>query len=169
MVDFYKYCIFLSLGSNLGNKQKNIERAYKEIEKRIGTIVSKSAFYCTQPVGFESENEFVNSVCEVNTSLNAHTVLKETQEIEKEIGRVTKSKNQHYEDRIIDIDLLLFADTIIEEINLIIPHPRLHLRDFVLTPLAEIAPDVIHPVFNKSILELKRELMENACQNKSHK
>lgn len=152
------HIIFFGLGSNLGDKQKNIERAYKQIKKRIGKIVSKSAFYFSEPEGFESENEFVNSVCEVATTISPAEVLQETQEIEKKLGRTSKSQNQEYTDRVIDIDILMYDNLIVEESDLIIPHPRFHLRDFVLTPFVEISPNTIHPVFDKSILQLKNEL-----------
>lgn len=162
------HTVFLALGSNLGDRQKNMEAAYQKIEERIGNIVSKSALYYTEPVGFESENKFVNAVCEVETNLNVHAVLKETQQIEKEIGRNSKSENQQYEDRILDIDILLFGNLIVEEPDLIVPHPRFHLRDFVLTPFAEIAPHTVHPVFDKSILQLKKELnISNGCVSRN--
>lgn len=153
------YRVFLGLGSNLGDKQKNINRAYRQIKKRIGKIVSQSAFHVSEPEGFESRNQFVNTVCEVATTLTAREVLQETQEIEKQLGRTNKSHDREYSDRIIDIDILLFENQIIEEPNLNIPHPRFHLRDFVLIPFAEISPDTIHPVFDKSILQLKNELL----------
>lgn len=152
------HIVFLGLGSNLGDKQKNIEQAYSLIEKRIGKIVSRSAFYITEPEGFESGNRFVNSVCEVDTKLSAHEVLQETQEIEKKLGRIKKSLNGVYSDRLIDIDILMFGNLIMEDPDLIIPHPRFHLRDFVLTPFAEISPNTIHPVFYISILQLQKEL-----------
>ena len=165
MLDHDVHIVFFSLGSNLGDKQKNIERAYRQIKKRIGKIVSQSAFYITQPEGFESENEFVNSVCEVATTLSAREVLQETQEIEKKLGRTNKSHDRLYADRLIDIDILLFDNLIIEESDLIVPHPRFHLRDFVLTPFAEISPNTIHPVFDKSILQLKNELYNKHADN----
>lgn len=152
------HIIFLGLGSNLGDKQKNIERAYKLIKKRIGKIVSKSAFYVSEPEGFESENEFVNSVCEVVTAMSPREILQETQEIEKETGRQNKSQDGEYSDRVIDIDILMYDDIIIEEPNFIVPHPRFHVRGFVLIPFAEVSPNTIHPVFDKSILQLKNEL-----------
>ncbi|MDO5523588.1 MAG: 2-amino-4-hydroxy-6-hydroxymethyldihydropteridine diphosphokinase [Bacteroidia bacterium] len=148
------YQVFLGLGSNLGDKQKNIERAYKEIEKRIGKIVSKSAFYVSPPDGFESENQFVNTVCRVVATLNPRQVLQQTQEIEKKLGRTKKSSDGKYADRVIDIDILMFDNLIIEEPGLLIPHPRFHRREFVLVPFAEISPDTIHPVLGKSIRRL---------------
>ena len=152
------HVVFLGLGSNLGDKEKNIERAYREIDKRIGRIISKSAFYMSDPEGFESENRFVNSVCELVTILEAREVLRVTQAIEKELGRTKKSPDGGYADRTIDIDILMVDNRIVEEPGLIIPHPRFHLRDFVLTPFAEISPDTVHPVFAKTILELKKGL-----------
>ena len=106
------HIVFLGLGSNLGDKQKNIAQAYKLIKKRIGKIVSHSAFYITDPEGFESKNQFVNSVCEVTTKLSAREVLQETQEIEKKLGRTKKSQDGAYTDRQIDIDILMFDNLI---------------------------------------------------------
>lgn len=150
--------IFFSLGSNLGDKQRNMERAYTEMEKRIGSIVSRSAFYVTEPEGFESGNEFLNSVCEVSSSKDVYAVMEQIREIEEKMGRTKKNPSAGYEDRIIDIDILLFDDRIIEEAGMIVPHPRFHLRDFVLTPFSEISPHTVHPVLNKSVLQLKNEL-----------
>lgn len=150
-----EYLLFLALGSNLGEKEINIEKAYNSIEKQIGKIISKSAFFYSLPVGFESENNFVNSVCEVRTKLNIYEVFSISQNIEYQLGRSDKSTNYGYDDRIIDIDLILAGDMIVNYESLIIPHPRFHERNFVLTPLFEIAPDIIHPVFNKTIRELK--------------
>ncbi len=149
--------IFLALGSNLGDKQHNIEKAYLEIEKRIGKIISFSAFYLSKPVGFESDHDFVNSVCEVATNINVYSVFASIQSIEYEMGRGSKTNSGAYTDRIIDIDLLLAGNTVINTSDLTIPHPRMHLRDFVIFPLCEIAPDRIHPVLEKTIKELKEE------------
>ena len=150
--------LFLGFGSNLGFKKENILNAYSEIEKRIGKIISRSAFYITNPEGFESENYFLNSACEVECKIDIYSAFAETQFIEKQIGRTSKSKNGIYSDRIIDIDILLADDLIIDTPELTIPHPLLHKRRFVLEPLAEIAPDYIHPIFHKTILQLLSEL-----------
>ena len=157
-----KYTLYLSLGSNLGDKQKNIEEALDKIEERIGSIVSLSAFYLTTPVGFQSENIFLNCVCEVTTYIDIYRLFAITQEIEKEIGREQKSKDRQYMDRIIDIDLILAGDQVIDTPELTIPHPRFHTRSFVLDPLYEIAPDLIHPQLGKSIGELREELQKKA-------
>lgn len=131
--------IYLSLGSNLGDKEGNILRAYALIEQRIGHIVRKSSLYRTEPWGFESSNDFLNSVIAIETSLTPRELLTETQRIEKEIGRTAKtSANGSYQDRLIDIDILIYNDLIIDEPDLQIPHPLMNQRDFVLKPLKEI-------------------------------
>lgn len=130
---------FLGLGSNLGNKEENIEKAYQLIEERIGNIVSKSSLYYSKPVDFESENDFVNSVCKVESIINdPFKILKITQEIEKQLGRKAKSINRIHTDRIIDIDILFFDNKEINTPDLIIPHPKIEERDFVKVPLKEI-------------------------------
>jgi len=152
------YRIFFGLGSNLGDKEKNIEEAYRRIEERIGKIVSQSAFYVTRPEGFLSENWFVNTVCEVVSDMPVDEVFAITQTIEKQLGRTGKSINGKYADRVIDIDMLMVDDCIIDTPELTVPHPRMHLRRFVLVPFAEIAPDVVHPVLKQSIRDLLEQL-----------
>jgi 2-amino-4-hydroxy-6-hydroxymethyldihydropteridine pyrophosphokinase len=152
--------VFLGLGSNLGDRGENLNRAINNIEEGIGEVVSTSAFYVTNPEGFSSDNRFLNAVCEVKTSMKPFDVLKTTQMIEKEMGREAKSANGVYTDRIIDIDLLLFDDQVLEKDNLVLPHPHLHERSFVLIPLSEIAGDHIHPILRKTIDELKESLMK---------
>lgn len=150
--------IFLALGSNLGNKEQNILVALDKIEEQIGKIISLSALYITSPVGFNSPNQFVNCVCEVTFHSDIMSLFSKTQEIEREMGRSTKSVAGYYSDRIIDIDLILAGDLVLNTPTLTIPHPAFHTRDFVLTPLCEIAPDRIHPILGKSIRQLKEEL-----------
>lgn len=131
--------IYLSLGSNLGDKEGNILRAYALIEQRIGHIVRKSSLHRTKPWGFESSNDFLNSAIAIETSLTPRELLKETQRIEREIGRTAKtSADGSYQDRLIDIDILIYNDLIIDEPDLQIPHPLMNQRDFVLKPLKEI-------------------------------
>ncbi len=126
----------------------------QKIEERIGKIVSLSAFYVTAPWGFASDNSFLNAVVCVEAPLQPLEVLKETQAIERELGRTSKSVGGVYSDRLIDIDLLLYGDTIMDEEGLILPHPLMVERRFVMEPLAEIAPDVMHPVLHKTMKEL---------------
>lgn len=160
MSETNKYSVYLALGSNLGDKQKNIEEALDKVEERIGNIISLSAFYLTAPVGFQSENIFVNCVCEVVTQISIYKLFSITQEIEKEIGRSQKSVDAQYADRQIDIDLILAGDMVIDTPELTLPHPRFHTRSFVLDPLFEIAPDLIHPILGKTIREMRDELVE---------
>lgn len=150
--------VFLGLGSNIGDRGENLHSAINKIEERIGNVIATSAFYVTKPVGFESENSFLNAACLIKTKLRPMQVLQETQLIETEMGRKTKSENKIYVDRIIDIDLLLFDDEMYVNDKLTLPHPHLHERAFVLLPLSEIAGDYIHPVLHKTINQLKAEL-----------
>ena len=144
---------FLLLGSNLGEKDKILKRAMDSIEGKIGEIVKKSSFYLSEPWGFESAENFINVVNELNTQKTPEEILKSIHEIETDLGRM-RGNTSGYESRTIDIDILFFDDEIIDSKNLTIPHPRLHLRSFTLKPLAEIAPDFIHPIFGESIQAL---------------
>lgn len=155
--------IFLSLGTNLGDRESNLKEAISIIKKRVGSIISLSAFYQTAPWGFESTNEFLNAVVKVNTPLSANELLLETQSIEIELGRLKKS-NGSYSDRIIDIDILYYDQVCINSPNLVIPHPLLHLREFVLAPLLEIAHDWQHPILHKTTTELLAELKNTSNQ-----
>lgn len=147
--------VFLGLGTNLGDKKKNIELAFENIEEQIGKIVSLSALYLSKAQGFESENLFANCAINVETSLTPEEVLSEIQSIEKKMGRRDKSDVNGYSDRIIDIDILFYNNIVINDNpNLILPHPHIQERDFVLKPLSEIAPNLIHPVLNQSIEKL---------------
>ena len=134
--------VYLSLGSNLGYKRRNIRRAIKKIGEQIGEVVRQSALYDTKPWGFDSENTFVNVAVCVETTLAPHDLLKATQAIEREMGRKQKSKDGIYHDRVIDIDILLYDDLTIDTPDLRIPHPLMYERDFVMVPLREIKEDL---------------------------
>ena len=146
--------VYLGLGTNLGDKEQNLRMSIKKIEERIGNVVSLSAFYATAPWGFSSENSFLNAAVCVETTLLPLQVLEETQRIERELGRTEKSVNGLYADRLIDIDLLLYDDRVMDAEGLILPHPLMTERRFVMEPLSEIAPDVVQPVLHKTMKEL---------------
>ena len=131
------HTVYLSLGTNLGDKEHNLVSAITEIERRIGPIRAQSAFLATEPWGFESPNTFLNAAIRVETELSPHALLKVTQQIERDMGRTQKS-TVNYHDRIIDIDILLYDDLQIHTKKLTIPHPHMYERDFVLIPLKEI-------------------------------
>ena len=148
--------VYVGLGTNLGDKEQNLKVAVQKIEEQIGKVVSLSAFYITAPWGFTSENSFLNAAACVETELSPLDVLQKTQSIECELGRTKKSVNGAYSDRLIDIDLLLYEDLVLSVISasgveLTLPHPLMAERDFVMKPLAEIAPDILHPVLGKTM------------------
>ena len=130
--------LYISLGSNLGNKEEKLRRAIELINERIGSVLRTSAFIETEPWGFQSENTFLNAVCLVETSLTPMQCLKETQKIERLLGRTRKSKDGIYHDRPIDLDLLLYDDLEMNTPELTLPHPHMQERDFVMIPLREI-------------------------------
>lgn len=135
------HIVYLSLGTNLGDKEHNLKSAIDEISRRIGPIRAQSAFITTEPWGFESANSFLNAAVKCETDKNPFDVLHETQKIERELGREKKSRNGVYSDRLIDIDILLYDDIHISTPELTIPHPLMNERDFVLIPLKEIKED----------------------------
>ena len=146
---------YLGLGSNKGNREKTLHQTLDQISKRIGTITSHSSLYQTQPWGITEQPDFLNLVIEVNTSLNAIELLGLVLEIEKIMGR---TRHRKWYSRIIDIDVLFYGDQIIREKDLVVPHPYITQRNFVMVPLVEIAADLIHPVLKKTIKELYTDL-----------
>jgi 2-amino-4-hydroxy-6-hydroxymethyldihydropteridine pyrophosphokinase len=153
---------YLGLGSNLGNKEENLLKAIVNIAEKIGVFSAISSMYETDPWGFHSDNLFLNQVVCIDTSLSPEEILKESQNIEKTMGRKKKTAT-HFEDRIIDIDILLYENFTVEAKKLTLPHPHLHERLFVLRGLNEIAPDVIHPTLNKSFSELYAEQLRHCA------
>lgn len=130
--------VYLSLGTNLGNRKRNVREAIEKINELVGVVERQSALYETKPWGFSSPNDFINACVLVVTSLSPRQLLETLQAIEKEMGRTLKSVDGEYHDRIIDIDILLYDDLKIDEPDLKIPHPLMEERDFVKIPLHEI-------------------------------
>ena len=131
--------VFLGLGSNLGDREDNIQKAISLIGERVGTVLRQSSLIETEPWGFESENKFLNGVILCETTLTPRQVLRKTQKIERDMGRKKKTVNsQLYSDRPIDIDILLYDDITVDEPDLKIPHPLMQVRDFVMIPLQEL-------------------------------
>ncbi len=151
--------VYLLLGSNMGNKFVAIQQARHEIEKVFGKLKKYSSVYEAEPWGFVSEELFLNQVVLIDTKEPPDKILAKILAIERRIGR--DSKQHGSKSRIIDIDILLYGDAIINDPDLTIPHPRMHLRNFALIPLKEIAPSRVHPLLYKTI-----EQVESECPDK---
>lgn len=147
--------VYLSLGANLGDRERQLHLALTEIERRVGRVVHRSDLFTTQPWGFQSEHPFLNACAAVDTSLPPPDLLAATQDIERDLGRTTKRRpTGPYTDRLIDIDILLYDDLRIDLPDLQIPHPRIAERRFVLEPLAQIAPQVVIPPTGRTASQL---------------
>jgi 2-amino-4-hydroxy-6-hydroxymethyldihydropteridine diphosphokinase len=155
--------LYLLLGGNLGDKKTIFFEVRILLNEHVGQITAESAIYETEPWGFESNDLFWNQAIEICTALSPEEVLLQIQQIEMELGRIRKESQ--YTSRIIDIDILFFGGEIIDLPQLIVPHPRIHERKFALVPLNEIAPELIHPVFQKSIQELLDECADQLKVN----
>jgi len=147
--------VILSLGSNMGNKVSLLKEALRLLNLRVGEIVLRSSVYETEPWGMECNETFYNMATMLHTEMSPHQLLKEVLQIESELGRVRLSNE--YASRTMDIDILFFNDEIINTNELIIPHPHIQKRNFVLAPLAEILPQYKHPVLKKTVEELLAE------------
>lgn len=145
--------VYILLGGNVGDKSKIFEETRKQVGNRIGTITKRSSVYVTESWGFDSEL-FWNQAIISETTLNPHEILEQTQDIETIMGRTRNS--MQYEARTIDIDLLFYNDLVLNTPDLILPHPKMGDRKFVLIPLNEIAPDKRHPVSGLSVQEMLR-------------
>jgi 2-amino-4-hydroxy-6-hydroxymethyldihydropteridine diphosphokinase len=145
--------VFLLLGSNQGDAGQNIASARERIEQHSGKIIRMSPLYQTKPWGFDSQDLFINQALQLQTSVPAEKLLEELLSVEKSMGRVRMMRG--YESRIIDIDILFYNSLVMKTDSLVIPHPRLHLRNFVLYPLCDIAPGFMHPILKKTMAQLK--------------
>lgn len=151
--------VYLGLGTNIGNKRKNMVTAAALLAERAGDVLSLSSFYETEPWGFASENTFLNAALELETDCSPKELLRLTQQIEREMGRTQKSDGS-YHDRIIDIDILLYGNEVVHHEDLVVPHPLMQQRLFVMQPLVEIAPSLVHPVLQKSMYDLYMDLLD---------
>lgn len=159
--------LYISLGTNIGNKERNLVVAIRTVNKQIGTVVSQSVFISTEPWGFESDNSFLNACIAVDTKLTPEEVLRRCQRIERTMGRRQKSSVEQlpdgtqktvYHDRIIDIDILIYDDIVMNTPSLTIPHALMHKRRFVLEPLAQIASELKIPGTTMSVGEMLKAL-----------
>lgn len=136
------HTVYLGLGSNIGNRKRMIAQAIENINKQVGVVVRQSALYETKPWGFKSPNDFINAAICCETELAPRALMRKLQSIEQQMGRVGKTIGEQYQDRVIDIDILLYDDIKVNEPDLKIPHPYMREREFVMIPLKEIFPTV---------------------------
>lgn len=155
-MSFEPVTVYLGLGSNMGNRQENLDKALDLLSQRL-RLGKVSSIYNTVPVGNANQSRFLNQVCQIYTGLVPAGLLALAKGIESKLGRAPHTSNAP---RPIDIDILFYGDQVLETIELVIPHPRLAERAFVLTPLAEIAPDLMHPVSGRTIRELLQGITE---------
>jgi 2-amino-4-hydroxy-6-hydroxymethyldihydropteridine diphosphokinase len=154
---------YLLIGGNMGNRLDVLRAAKASIEKTCGPVVQASSIYQTAAWGLEEQADFLNQVLRIETAMDAETLLKTVLQVEEALGR---KREVRYGPRIIDIDILFFNQDIIQKQNLVVPHPQLQNRRFVLVPLAEIAPELPHPIFKKNILQLLAECPDTLAVQK---
>ncbi len=143
---------YLLLGGNVGKVGENLAKTRELIQQRAGKVIASSGIYQTQAWGFESDALFLNQALCISTPWPPVVLLEKLLETEAVMGR--KRTKPGYESRVMDIDILFFNEEVIQEPGLIVPHPRMHLRNFALLPMLELAPQLVHPVFNKTIQTL---------------
>lgn len=157
-----QYPVFLLLGANLGERESTLKQAVELISDQISPITAQSQLYETAPWGVIDQPAFLNQVIQIETELSPMKVLERTLKIEKQLGR---ERRLRWGARVIDIDILYYADLVLEDTELQLPHPRLHERRFTLVPLTEIAADFIHPVLRKTNRALLNECMDASLVN----
>ena len=155
--------VVLLLGGNQGDRVSLLLQAISEVARRIGTVSVASSVYETAPWGFEAEQSFLNQAIVVDTDLSAHEVLVEALDIEKDLGRIRKEGSKGYSSRPMDIDLIFYNSDVVDCADLQLPHPRMGLRRFVLTPLAQIIPDFRHPKIGKTMSQMLDECQDNSA------
>lgn len=149
-----KHTAFVALGSNLGDREANLNRAVELLKQHGVDVVKVSTFIETEPYGVTDQPRFLNGACMVKTELEPLELLRLLLSVEKEMGRV---RLRHWGERNIDLDLLLFEDVLMDTEELRLPHPDMANRDFVMLPLAELVPDLKHPILQKTMLELAQK------------
>nr|WP_321358364.1 2-amino-4-hydroxy-6-hydroxymethyldihydropteridine diphosphokinase [uncultured Draconibacterium sp.] len=156
--------VFLGIGGNIGDKHKNFIHVLELVEIKLGKIIQKSSVYETPPWGFHCEDVFWNQILVIETKLEAEELLWRIHEIEADFGR--KRGNERYSSREMDIDILYFNDDFLESPDLIVPHPRIHERRFVLVPLVEIAPEMKHPLRRLTSIEMLESCLDKSVIKK---
>ena len=157
--------VYLGIGSNLGDKNGNCLKALDRLTEHGVVITKRSAFYETKPWGVEEQPDFVNIAIEAETEITPEGLLDLLKRIEREMGR---RDGIRWGPRLIDLDILLYEDRTIQTESLVIPHPLLNKRDFVLLPLNEIAPEAVHPVLKMTISELKKRYDDETDDSRQH-
>lgn len=167
-IESNKNIVYLSIGSNLGEKQSNLQQTIDLLNQKAGKILNVSSIYENPPLDFEASELFYNICLELETHLSVFDLLSTTQEIEKIVGRIKKTKKE-YESRIIDIDILYYNETIINDQRINIPHLKLYERNFVLVPMSEIANGFIDPFKKSSIKDLLKNSKDTSVLVKTIK